>query len=134
MLTIVDMIAGKETPNTQMTEAPIVTEEAVSDELVSLLRVIANEKRLRILSLLTQREMCVCEIIETLDLSQSLISHHLGVLRRSGLVRDRQEGHWVYYSIDAGSLARLNARYLAVLGISELPPEAAYGAAPHRCD
>ena len=131
---MVDMIAVKEVPNTKMTEAPIVTEEAVSDELVSLLRVIANEKRLRILSLLTQREMCVCEIIETLDLSQSLISHHLGVLRRSGLVQDRQEGHWVYYSIDAGSLARLNARYLAVLGISELPPEAAYGAAPHRCD
>jgi len=128
------MIAGKEIPNTQMTEAPIVTEEAVSDELVSLLRVIANEKRLRILSLLTQREMCVCEIIETLDLSQSLISHHLGVLRRSGLVQDRQEGHWVYYSIDAGSLAKLNARCLAILDVTELPPEAAYGAAPHRCD
>ena len=117
-----------------MTETAIVTEIAVSDELVALLRVIANEKRLRILSLLTRREMCVCEIIEILDLSQSLISHHLGVLRRSGLVQDRQEGHWVYYSIDAGSLTELSARYLAILDVTELPPEAAYGAAPCRCD
>ncbi|MCD6285488.1 MAG: winged helix-turn-helix transcriptional regulator [Anaerolineae bacterium] len=117
-----------------MIEAPVIAEETISGEFVSLLRVIANGNRLRILSLLTRQEMCVCEIIETLGLSQSLISHHLGVLRRSGLVQDRQEGHWVYYSIDGGSLAKLNARYRAVLDVAELPPEAAYGAAPHRCD
>jgi ArsR family transcriptional regulator, arsenate/arsenite/antimonite-responsive transcriptional repressor len=113
---------------------PIVAEETLTDELVSLLRVVAEGKRLRILGLLTQREMCVCELTETLGLSQSLISHHLGVLRRAGLVRDRQEGHWIYYSVDVEGLAELNARYLAMLDVSKLPPEAAYGAAPHRCE
>lgn len=111
-----------------------MTKDVVSDEFVSLLGVIANDKRLRILSLLTEREMCVCEIIEKVGLSQSLISHHLGVLRRAGLVRDRQEGHWVYYSIDAANLAKLNSQYLAFLDVADLPPEAAFGAAPHRCE
>lgn len=102
-------------------------------ETASTLRVIADENRLRILSLLTKREMCVCDIIEALDLSQSLISHHLGVLRRAQLVRDRQEGHWVYYSIDVAHLANLTARYLDLLDVTDLPEEAAYGTSPHKC-
>jgi len=108
------------------------TEEALA-ELSSILRVIADEKRLRILKLLTQQEMCVCDIMEQLGLSQSLVSHHLGVLKRAGLVQDRRDAQWVYYSMDPGRLAELNAQYLVLFGVANLAPQAACGASPRKC-
>jgi ArsR family transcriptional regulator len=102
-------------------------------ELSSILRVIADEKRLRILKLLTQQEMCVCDIVERLGLSQSLVSHHLGVLKQAGLVQDRRDAQWVYYSIDPGRLAELNAPYLVLFGVANLAPQAACGASPRKC-
>ena len=102
-------------------------------ELAGMLRVIADENRLRILALLVRQETCVCDIMEKLDLSQPLASHHLGVLRQAGLVCDRRDAQWVYYSIAPERLAELSARYLALFDVANLAAEAAYGAAPHRC-
>lgn len=110
------------------------TNERDLAHLSDILRIIADEKRLRILNLLTRQEMCVCDIMEQLGLSQSLVSHHLGVLKRAGLVRDRRDAQWVYYSIDPGRLAELNAQYLALFDVVNLAPEAAYGAGPKKCD
>ena len=108
------------------------TEEALA-ELSSTLRIIADEKRLRILDLLTRQEMCVCDVMEQLGLSQSLVSHHLGVLKRAGLVQDRRDAQWVYYSIDPGKIAKLSAHYLALFDVANLAPQAAYGASPRKC-
>lgn len=83
------------------------------------LKVIAEPNRLKILCLLRRREMCVCEIVETLGLPQNLVSHHLRVLREEGLVRDRRDAQWVYYSIDRGRLGWFNAKYLALMGASD---------------
>ena len=55
--------------------------------------------RLRILGLLSSREMCVCEVTVALDLTQPNASHHLRILENVGLVKDRKEGKWVLYSI-----------------------------------
>lgn len=101
--------------------------------LSSILRVIADEKRLRILQLLVQQESCVCEIMARLELGQSLVSHHLAVLKQAGLVRDRRDAQWVYYSIDQENLAELNAAFLTLLGAGNLAPAAAFGASPTRC-
>ncbi len=62
------------------------TDESGDDltELCGLLRVLADENRLRILKVLTQQETCVCDIMAQLELSQPLASHHLGVLKRAG--------------------------------------------------
>jgi len=62
-------------------------------------RAFADETRLRILNLLLEGEMCVCDLCEVLDLLQPRISRHLGYLARAGLVTVRQEGKWKYYSI-----------------------------------
>ena len=102
-------------------------------ELCGLLRVLADENRLRILKVLTQQETCVCDIMAQLELPQPLASHHLGVLKRAGLVRDRQDAQWVYYSLDPERLAALNAQYLALLDPTNLTPEAAYGSGRHTC-
>jgi len=62
-------------------------------------KALADETRLRILRLLEVREMCVCEIMVALDLTQPTASHHLGILGNAGLVNDRKEGKWVFYSL-----------------------------------
>jgi len=110
----------------------VATKEALT-ELSGILRIIADEKRLRILNLLTRQEMCVCDIMEQLRLSQPLVSHHLGVLKRAGLVRDRRDAQWVYYSIDPDRLAEVNAHYLTLFDVANLAPEAAYGVSPRKC-
>lgn len=64
-----------------------------------LFSALADETRLRILKLLMIREMCVCEIMVALNLTQPTASHHLSLLENAGLVKDRKEGKWVFYSI-----------------------------------
>lgn len=72
--------------------------------LPSLLKIIGEENRLKILCILKKGEHCVCEIEKHLHLSQSLISHHLKDLKETGLITDRKNGLWVYYSLtDKGS-------------------------------
>lgn len=109
------------------------SDPALVVELAGTLRVISDVNRLRILSLLIRQELCVCDIIATLGLGQSLVSHHLGVLRQAGLIRDRHDAQWVYYSIDPEKLAELNTQFRQLLDIAHLSPEAAYGASPHKC-
>ncbi len=77
-------------------------------------KALADEIRLRILSLLKVREMCVCEIMVALDLTQPNASHHLGLLENAGLVKSRKEGKWVFYSIADPELLE-NMRKLKVL-------------------
>jgi DNA-binding transcriptional ArsR family regulator len=62
-------------------------------------KALADSIRLRILGLLSFREMCVCEVMVALDLTQPTASHHLRILENVGLVKDRKEGKWVFYSI-----------------------------------
>jgi DNA-binding transcriptional ArsR family regulator len=69
-------------------------------------KALADEIRLRILSLLANREMCVCEVMVALDLTQPTASHHLGILENAGLVKDRKEGKWVFYSLSDPSLVK----------------------------
>ena len=62
-------------------------------------KALADETRLRVLKLLRAREMCVCEVMVALDLTQPTASHHLGLLENAGLVKHRKEGKWVFYSV-----------------------------------
>jgi DNA-binding transcriptional ArsR family regulator len=62
-------------------------------------KALADSTRLRILGLLSVREMCVCEVMVALDLTQSTASHHLGILENAGFVRGRKIGKWVFYSL-----------------------------------
>ena len=64
----------------------------------TLFRAFADETRLRILNLLLEREVCVCDLCDVLDVLQPSISRHLAYLDRAGLVTVRQEGKWKYYS------------------------------------
>ncbi len=72
-----------------------------------LFKVMGEPNRLRIFSLLTQGELCVCDIESALGLPQNLVSHHLGVLREAGFIRARRAGQWVYYAIDKPALGQI---------------------------
>ena len=65
----------------------------------ALLSAIAHPKRLALVAALARRELCVCELVDLLGMPQPLVSHHLAALRAAGLVRDRRDAHWVYYSL-----------------------------------
>jgi ArsR family transcriptional regulator len=66
-----------------------------------LFKALADETRLRILNLLARGELCVCDIMSVLDIGQSKTSRHLAYLRNVGLVDDRRDGAWMYYSLAA---------------------------------
>jgi len=72
--------------------------EAV-DRQSRLFKVLGDETRLRILRLLQAKEMCVCELMVALGLTQPTASHHLGLLEGVGLVKRRREGKWVFYCV-----------------------------------
>ncbi len=88
--------------------------EPLAPELHLALQVVAEPTRARIVALLGHGEHCVCDVGDTLGLSPALVSHHLRVLRGSGLVRERRSGRWVYYSLD---LDRLTAFRAAIAGL-----------------
>lgn len=65
----------------------------------SLLKLVSEESKLKLLCILKQNEHCVCEIVKHLEMSQSLISHHLADLRKAGLVSREKKGQRVYYRL-----------------------------------
>ena len=74
------------------------------DTKTRLLKSLANETRLKMLRLLNEREMCVCELTVALNLTQPTASHHLNILENMRLIRDRKEGKWVFYSVSRPKL------------------------------
>ncbi len=71
----------------------------LSDKQGRFFKALGDETRMRILKLLEVREMCVCEVMVALGLTQPTASHHLGILENSGLVKNRREGQWIFYSV-----------------------------------
>ncbi|MFX1535954.1 MAG: ArsR/SmtB family transcription factor [Promethearchaeota archaeon] len=76
-----------------------ITDENTVKTQSRLFKALADKTRLKIMMLLDIREMCVCEIMVALDLTQPTASHHLGILEAVDLVEDRREGKWVFYSL-----------------------------------
>ena len=63
----------------------------------NLLKALSDETRLKMLRLLSMREMCVCELTVALDMTQPTASHHLNILKNVGLLEDHKEGTWTFY-------------------------------------
>ena len=70
-------------------------------EIVNFLKAISEENRLKILCILQQDDLCVCDIWQRLDLPQNLVSHHLKVLKDFGLVESKKESTKVIYSLNS---------------------------------
>ncbi len=72
------------------------------------LKALSDNTRLGIVLFLASGDKCVCEIFEELKLPQNLVSHHLGILRQGGLIVNRREGKWIYYSLNRERIKELN--------------------------
>jgi ArsR family transcriptional regulator len=82
------------------------------EEIVAVLKALAEPNRLRIFDMLMQGDTCNCELNEKLGLTPNLLSHHLRVLRECGLVlnrRDAVDGRWIYYSVNRKTVSRWRA-------------------------
>ena len=78
------------------------------DRAVSLFHALSDPIRLSILELLRGGERCVCDLQDDLDAAQSKLSFHLKVLKEAGLVEDRREGRWSYYTIVPGAVTEVH--------------------------
>jgi ArsR family transcriptional regulator, arsenate/arsenite/antimonite-responsive transcriptional repressor len=72
-----------------------------------LFHALSDETRLSILERLRRGERCVCELTDALEAAQSRLSFHLRVLKEAGLVIDRRDGRWMYYTLNAEVLAEV---------------------------
>ena len=80
----------------------IMPDEEVLYDLADLFKLFGDSTRLKILYVLSQSEMCVCDIAQLLGMTQSAISHQLRVLKQNQLVRGRREGKTVFYALADG--------------------------------
>ena len=101
-------------------ELKIMANEATDEKTIKtktkLLKALANETRLKILKLLSKREMCVCELTVALDLTQPTASHHLNILENMGLIEDKKKGKRVFYSVTSPELTQ---HFFEFLGLKE---------------
>ena len=78
-----------------------------SRKAVSIFHALSDETRLMLLDQLKNGERCVCELMDTMRAGQSRLSFHLKVLKEAGLILDRREGRWMYYSINPGAIQEI---------------------------
>jgi ArsR family transcriptional regulator len=79
------------------------------DKGVSLFHALSDPTRLEIMERLKEGEQCVCDLTDALKAGQSRLSFHLKVLKDAGLIKDRPDGRWIYYSLDQETLEELKA-------------------------
>ena len=71
-----------------------------TERAIELFHALSDETRLEIIELLARGERCVCDLTDALETGQSRLSYHLKVLKDAGLVNDRREGRWSYYTLE----------------------------------
>ncbi len=73
------------------------------EDFIKVTKALSDATRVRILKILQNKTLCVCEIQELMNMAQSAVSKHMKVLESAGLVRGEKDGLWVYYSLEYGS-------------------------------
>jgi ArsR family transcriptional regulator len=91
------------------------------NELTSIFKALSDQTRLRIIKLLEEGELCVCDITAALDMVQPKVSFHLNTLKEAGLIRDRKQGRWIHYRLDTSDMFK---RFLVLAVIDKAPLDA----------
>ena len=91
-------------------------------DIPEIFRALGDPARLKIVCMLAEAgELCVCKIVEEMDMGQPAVSHHLARLRYAGLIRARKQGQWVHYSLNLGALEDGGLAFLRdLVGTSKL--------------
>jgi|SRR5690242_3878685 ArsR family transcriptional regulator, arsenate/arsenite/antimonite-responsive transcriptional repressor len=99
-----------------------------AEHLLGIFRALGDETRLRIIERLRGGEQCVCDLTDELGASQSRLSFHLRTLKDAGIVTDRKDGRWVYYTLNAETFE------LVAQTLDELRPRPQGFRIIRRCD
>ena len=86
------------------------------DQLLPLLKALADETRFRLVGLLLSHDLCVGALACRLRISNAAVSQHLRVLRQVGLVRGEKRGYWTHYAVDRDQLRRMGKYFLEFIG------------------
>ncbi|MBI5848594.1 MAG: metalloregulator ArsR/SmtB family transcription factor [Nitrospirae bacterium] len=76
------------------------------EDLLMVFKALSEGTRLRIIKLLEAGELCVCDLVAALDMSQPKVSFHLNVMKEAGLIKDRKQGKWTHYRIEPEDMFR----------------------------
>lgn len=85
-------------------------------EMSKIFKALSDPNRLSILKMLSESELCACKILESFDITQPTLSHHMRVLSELDLVSVRQDGKWSYYSLNPKSLDRISEYIHQLIG------------------
>jgi ArsR family transcriptional regulator len=99
--------------------------QAATRSVTRAFRAVSDRTRLRILHLLLPGELCVCDLVAVLRLSQPMVSRHLAYLRRAGLVECRRDGPWCHYRLAAPRTPFAAALYECLAASAQELPELA---------
>lgn len=91
-------------------------------DMVNTFKSLSDETRLRILKLLEHGELCVCDIVASLNMIQPKVSFHLNALKEAGLIKDRKQGKWIHYRIDGPDIFK---RFLIISVLERMPEDTA---------
>ncbi len=94
-------------------------------DLSEWLKVISDVNRLLLLETIIKGVQCNCEMGDSLNMAPNLISHHLGILRSSGLVnaeRDQSDSRWIYYSINTSVMQKLRDLFICFFDPERIEP------------
>lgn len=94
------------------------------NDLVVLFKALSDETRLRILKLLEDGELCVCDIAAALGIVQPQVSFHLKILKDTRLLKDRRQGKWIHYKINDSDMFK---RFLVLSVFEKIPADAVKG-------
>jgi ArsR family transcriptional regulator len=75
-------------------------DKEIPEKQLQLFNALSDHKRLKIVKLLLNRKLCVCEFTEVLEVTQSTVSHHLALLENTGLIRGFKKGKWTFYELE----------------------------------
>ena len=101
----------------------LVGKPQISGKLIAAgFHALSDPLRIQILELLREQELCVCELCDRLEVSQSKLSFHLKTLKEAALVRSRQEGRWIYYSLNLVQFVALEQYLSEYRHLSQILP------------
>jgi ArsR family transcriptional regulator len=108
------------TPAERITQLKARIEENAKSvrELEDFFAALGDATRLKMLKIIADEELCSCEVMAALELTQPTTSHHLGILERAGILSSRRNGKWVFYKIANSQVKNLIARGFSLVEVT----------------
>lgn len=101
--------------------------ESSEKNIAMVFKALGDINRIRILKMLRNGEKCSCKLLETLEISQPTLSHHLKILCDAEIVNGRRDGKWVHYSINCESAAFVREMLMEIIAPKETPEDCSCG-------